>query len=363
MRCHSVSARLNWREQVASRGYDVALLDHPPCWIESVDEPFCAVFSGYEIDRIREATERLTKAALSLVDEVCCSASSESYFARLQIAPQFRECIRRSWKRHDKSLYGRFDFALNGDTLKLLELDFDTPTSLYESAHLQRMWLEMLRPLQEIPFTARQNNSIQEKLAACLSLNFAEHDIFYLGTFEHSGKEIENLKYVQSCAELAGMKTQFVYLDEVRYDKEGLMLDRDGQHITCLFKLSPWKTLFERDLEANSKGGKYLYSPLVMSNRTTFVEPAWSSILSKKVVLPLLFDLSSDREFLLESKLDENNSDSIVQAFTPLSRYRDFQLNIGSWVVADQPAGICVRADNSKITGRNALFVPHYVTD
>lgn len=428
MHCHSVSPRYNWREQIAARGYDVSLLEHPPYWIESIDEPFCVVFSRHEIENlINRATSELTRLALDLVEEVCRSGQSEHYFDRLNIAPPFRESIRRSWKRHDKSLYGRFDFALNNGSLKLLELNFDTPTSLYESAHLQRMWLEEMRQFQEIPFAATQNNSIQQKLIATLRLHFSAHEIFHLGTFEHAREEIENLKYLQSCADSAGLKTQFIYLDDVRYDAEGRLIDREGRQITCLFKLFPWELLFIEDAKSFSATGKYLFSPLVTSNQTTFIEPAWKSILSNKGILPLLCAFTGDREFLLEASFDdgsdaarrisggshvskpiygregqgitlqdesgrsittEENSESvqtmslactesaqtvfvsgtesvqnIVQTYTPLPTYRDYFLVIGSWVVGDEPAGISVRADRSKITGRNALFVPHYITE
>jgi glutathionylspermidine synthase len=406
VRCHSVSARLDWREQIASRGYDVSLLENPAYWIEAIEEPFCAVFSCKEIDTITKATRQLTKLALDLVEEVCNSAKSEHYFDRLQIAPPFRECIRRSWKRHDKSLYGRFDFAYGDSSLKLLELNFDTPTSLHESAHLQRMWLEDIRHTGQIPFAAIQHNSIQEKLIACLRTNFSEHQIFHLGTFEHAREETENLKYLQSCANQGGLQTQFIYLDDVRYDAQGQLTDMQRRPITCLFKLFPWELLFAEDSKSHRETGKYIFSPLVTSNRTTFVEPSWKSILSNKGALPLLWDLADNRQFLLDAEFDDGsdaaesiksgahvrkplfgregagitltddlgqsttaeaaNHDKgqfVVQSYVPLAEYRDYNLVIGSWVIGDEPAGVSVRADRSKITGRSALFVPHYVID
>jgi glutathionylspermidine synthase len=407
VRCHSVSARLDWREQIAARGYDVSLLENPAYWIEASEEPFCAVFSRQELDdSIDRATRQLTKLALELVEEVCCSGNSEHYFDQLQTPPQFRECIRRSWKRNDQSLYGRFDFAYSDNSLKLLELNFDTPTSLYESAHLQRMWLEDMRHTGQIPFAATQHNSIQEKLIACLRMNFPEHPVFHLGTFEHAREETENLKYLQSCANQGGLQTQFIYLDDVRFEAHGQLVDMQRRPISCLFKLFPWELIFAEDLKSHRETGNYIFSPLVTSNRTTFVEPAWKSILSNKGALPLLWDLANDRQFLLHAKFD-NGSDAansiksgahvrkplfgregagitltddlgqsthtaaanpdqgqfVVQSYAPLSEYRDFNLVIGSWVIGDEPAGVSVRADRSKITGRNALFVPHYVVD
>lgn len=405
MHCHSIPVRKNWREQAQDRGYNVALLADPPYWIEAIEDPFCAVFSQNELnDIINSATAELTKLSLELVEEICCSAKSEQYFDYLQIPSFAREPVRRSWKRHDKSLYGRFDFAYNEGSLKLLELNFDTPTSLYESAHLQRMWLEESRQLQAIPFDSTQDNSLQEKLIAAFRSLMPYGQVFHLGTFQHAIEEIENLKYLQSCAVQAGLDTQFIYLDDVKYDTNGRLVDLQGRRISCLFKLFPWELLFQEDAKNFASRGKYLFSPLLMSNETTFIEPAWKSILSNKAILPLLWNMAPNHRYLLEASFDDSSETAnrlsngshvrkpifgregsgvsikskdftedtlqdshsdepcIIQAYTPLQTYRDFHLVIGSWVVDGEPAGLCIRADQSKITGRNALFVPHYLT-
>ena len=36
---------------------------------------------------------------------------------------------------------------------------------------------------------------------------------------------------------------------------------------------------------------------------------------------------------------------------------------IGSWLVASQPCGIGIREDTSLVTGNNARFVPHIISD
>ncbi len=406
MHCHPVVARPNWREQTAELGYNVSLLDDPPYWIEAIDQPFCCVFSQTEVsDLIDAATVELAQLALQLVEKVCSSANSESLFDHLRIPSHFRECIRRSWKRHDRSLYGRFDFAYSENSLKLLELNFDTPTSLYESAHLQHLWLEDLRQVHAIPVDALQSNSIQEKLISATQKLVSAEQVFHLGTFQHAIEEAENLKYLQSCAVRAGLNTQFIYLDDLRYDASGRLVDVEGRLITCLFKLFPWELLFLEDTKSFASTGNYLFSPLIESNATSFVEPVWKSILSNKAVLPLMWEMAPNHRFLLEATMDDNSkkakrlkdsphvrkpifgregsgvsivsdpssnamnagSDNlakeafIIQEFTPLQKYEEFHLVVGSWLVDEESAGISIRADRSKITGRQALFVPHYV--
>jgi glutathionylspermidine synthase len=51
--------------------------------------------------------------------------------------------VRQSWKTNQPSLYSRLDLAWDGvGEPKLLENNADTPTSLYEAAFFQWIWLE-----------------------------------------------------------------------------------------------------------------------------------------------------------------------------------------------------------------------------
>ncbi|WP_435525719.1 glutathionylspermidine synthase family protein [Chryseobacterium indoltheticum] len=52
----------------------------------------------------------------------------------------FRNYIITSWEEDHPSIYGRFDFGFDGENLKLLEFNADTPTSLYEASVIQWYW-------------------------------------------------------------------------------------------------------------------------------------------------------------------------------------------------------------------------------
>ena len=47
-------------------------------------------------------------------------------------------------------------------------------------------------------------------------------------------------------------------------------------------------------------------------------------------------------------------------ADAPLPDFDGHHPVIGSWVIANQAAGIGIREDTSPITGNNSRFVPHY---
>src|SRR3546814_6122131 len=74
-----------------------------------------------------------------------------------------------SWLEGHPHLYGRMDFSYNGSgPAKLLELNYDTPTSLYEAAAFQWGWLEQCIERGLLPAHADQFNSIDTKLHQAL---------------------------------------------------------------------------------------------------------------------------------------------------------------------------------------------------
>ncbi|MGG2305086.1 glutathionylspermidine synthase family protein, partial [Salmonella enterica] len=67
----------------------------------------------------------------------------ERLLQRLKIPAAFWSLIADSWKRRDRSLYGRLDLKFDGaGPAKLLEYNADTPTSIFEAAVFQWTWLE-----------------------------------------------------------------------------------------------------------------------------------------------------------------------------------------------------------------------------
>jgi glutathionylspermidine synthase len=53
----------------------------------------------------------------------------------------------------------------------------------------------------------------------------------------------------------------------------------------------------------------------------------------------------------------------ILQAYHPLPNFGGNYPMVGSWLVASQPAGIGIREDTSLVTGNNARFLPHIISE
>jgi glutathionylspermidine synthase len=407
---HPIASRPHWREQMLDLNLSISLLDDPPYWIEAHDQPFCAVFTNAEINgQLAVATNEIIELALQLTHDVCNGKNSESLFENLRIPQFYRNAIRSSWQRGDRTWYGRMDFAYNGNSLKLLEFNFDTPTSLYESSLLQRLWIEDLREHGGVPHGAIQSNRIEamliETASGLIDPAMQQDQILHLGTFKHAKEEIENVKYLQSCAVKAGLQTKFTFLDDLNFTSDGQLVDQDGASISHLFKLFPWELLILGDQDALESAGHAWFAPLVESNKTTFFEPAWKAILSNKAALPLLWQMAPECKYLLESAFEDDVTGAqtlmktayvrkpifgregggvtivsadggiesvlhddtygregfVIQAFAELPVFQEHHVVLGAWVIGGKFAGINLRADRNRITSRKALFVPHYV--
>jgi glutathionylspermidine synthase len=409
MHCQRMDRRIGWKTEFDRLGYLASLLDDPPYWVEAIEDPFCAVFDYADVEIIKAASLDLWQLALSTVDHVVNSSDSEQLFDKLCIPKFVHSAIRQSWRRADRSLYGRFDFAYNDGHLKLLELNFDTPTSLYEAAVLQRVWLEDI--LDEKYMSGAQFNTLHESLINCFARIVSYDSLLHFSSIKGTPEDEETVRYLQSCAIQAGHRTAFTHMEELAIDDSGQLYDSADRPIEQLFKLYPWEFINEEENLLRKILQRNVFAGLIESGRTSFFEPAWKCILSNKGILPIMWELAPGHPFLLESCFDDQSSlalqlrnqahvrkpifgreggsvsivfpsDSdttssktwhnessygregfVLQKYHPLCQFRDYHVVIGSWIVDDQPAGIGLRADQNPITSNQAIFVPHRIQE
>src|SRR5690606_9567397 len=152
--------RPGWKSTAEALGFHFHTIDGERYW----DESAYYQFSLRQIeDDLEEPTRELHQMCLDMVDLV---VRSEELLRQLAIPEAFFDLVRTSWLEGHPHLYGRMDFAYGGTgPAKLLELNYDTPTSLYESSAFQWIWLEQQKASGALPAAADQYNSIDEKLA------------------------------------------------------------------------------------------------------------------------------------------------------------------------------------------------------
>jgi glutathionylspermidine synthase len=196
-------------------------------------------------------------------------------------------------------------------------------------------------------------------------------------------------------------------------DDQGYIVDHCNERIEFLWKIYDWSD-WQNDLE--NFGMTDVFVRNLESGQVKFFEPLWKQILSNKsslvylwqlfrdhpdyspYLLPTYFeqDISPDATRLildthikkpmlglegvgtslqtgLGSALEERDrlgygeEGFIVQEYVPLAIAQDYHYVIGSWLVGGlengEAAGVIIRGDRGRITGRHCLIIPHIVSD
>ena len=218
------------------------------------------------------------------------------------------EPIKKSWENDVHwHVYGRFDLAggIDGAQIKLIEFNADTPTGLYESAVLQWALLKH-NGLDE----ARQFNNIYEALLQ----NFRrlitlfddpdDFEKFYDGwkilfsSVEGNDEEEVTTKLLRQIATDAGFATGFEFLQNVRFDDEGIF-DASDNPYEYWFKLYPWE-----DIATDEPELAVLLGNIMQNQKAIILNPAYTLLFQSKGMMKILCDLFPDSPYLLRTSFE-----------------------------------------------------------
>ncbi|MDC9590028.1 glutathionylspermidine synthase family protein [Xenorhabdus sp. XENO-10] len=381
-----ITERPDWREKAAEYGFNFHTMYDQPYWSEEAYYQFTL----NQIEEIEDATTELHQMCLQVVEKV---VDSEELLTKFQIPKHCWEFVRSSWVTSQPSLYSRLDLAYDGkNPPKLLENNADTPTSLYESAFFQWIWLEDQINAGNLPSNADQFNSLQEKLIERFIQLREKHGfgLLHMACCQDTEEDRGTIQYLQDCAAEAGVPTEFLFMEDIGLGEKGQFTDLQDQVISNLFKLYPWEFMLRE-----------MFSTKLADAGVRWLEPSWKSIISNKALLPMLWKMFPNHPNLLPAYFaDERPSDMnsyvikplfsreganiriiengreianadgpygeegmIVQQFDALPKFDDSYALVGSWLVDDQSAGICIREDRELITQDLSRFYPHIILD
>ena len=290
--------------------------DDRPYWFDDA----LVLFSRNQIDCLEQTVNELHRLCLDLVDKVI---SDTETLVRIGVPMFAIPLVRQSWKQREteKSLYGRFDLMFNGESNPiLLEYNADTPTTLVESAVIQREWLkhvfETEEKFKELPRNAvepsKKNRSINSLVPQCnvleerlisrwKELGLSTRDAIYFTCMRDTEEDYQTIKFLEICAQKAGFLTRVIFVDEIGYHEEsGFFVDSRGYIIRVLWKLYPWEFLFYDS-----------FGPLMveaaLNGRIRVMEPPWKAVLSTKGILPLLYELNPSHPNLCPAAWEPNH--------------------------------------------------------
>ncbi|NEU13908.1 glutathionylspermidine synthase family protein [Methylobacterium sp. BTF04] len=384
MRRVAIGERSDWRATASANGFTFHTLEGDPYW----DESHAYAFTLAEIEQDIEAPSAELHALC--LDFVGRAVEDERILASLTIPESAWDVVRSSWRRRDPSLYGRLDFSYGGEgPAKLLEYNADTPTALYETGVFQWIWFEEMLAAGRLARGCDQFNAVHEQLVARLR-DMPGDGTLALTSYADAPEDRGTVAYLEDCARQAGLATRFLDLADIGLDGDGRFVDRMRAPISRLFKLYPWEWAF-----ADAFGRALATAP------TRFIEPPWKAILSNKGLLPYLFAMAPNHPNLLPAYFEGDPGKAalgtafvkkpllsreganilivqdgavlahdhgpyggeghIRQALAPLPSFGGRRPLVGSWIVGDTPAGLCIRESAGPITTNAALFVPHYI--
>lgn len=369
----SCTPRSDWQKKCEDVGFNFHSVDGV-YW----DESHCYRFTSKQIDYLDDITQSLHDMTIIATEAIIKAGDYQRY----SIPDAFAPSIEQSWRRQDKSLYGRMDIAWNGHgDAKLLEYNADTPTSVLEASVVQWDWLSDCYP------DADQFNSIHEKLVEQWRVIAHPGERLHFSAQKGLLEDINTTEYLLRSAIEAGIAAEFLFIDDI-----GLHAQRkcfvDGQEnvLRKLFKLYPLEWLLSEDFASD-----------LVASEMQLIEPAWKVISSSKAILVKLWGLFPDHPALLPAyfsaeaikgnyvrkpvfsreganiltSIDGVSSETegvyvgpfIYQAYHELPCFNNRYAVIGSWVVGGKSAGIGIREDATPITRNTSCFVPHYFKD
>ncbi len=381
----ALDPRSDWRAQADAIGFVYHDTGGAPYWDESAAYAF--TLAEIETD-LEPAAEALHAMCLDLVDTV---VRDQVLMERLAIPRAHWNLVAESWRTRQPSLYGRFDFAYDGTgPAKLYEYNADTPTSVFECATFQWIWLEELIGKGTLPPGSDQFNSLFDKLRDRFAAIFPTGGFVHFAADATAIEDRQTVRFFEDLATQVGIEPKFVEMKQIGLNGDGRFVDDDGFELQAAFKLYPWEFMLRED-----------YAPNLAKADVRWIEPAWKSILSNKGILPLLWERHAGHPNLLPAFFDDDPAAAILgpryvrkplfsreganvelveesgtrtaldegygaegfirQAYAPPPTFDGRHPVIGAWIVGDAAAGIGVREDDDVVTRNLARFVPHYI--
>ncbi len=278
-------------------------------WHTDTDEtPYISdelvVISEAEAEAYYEAGNELYEMFVSAGDHIV----ENNLFHEIGIPFNLVDLIKESWESDIHwHLYSRFDLAggIDGQPIKLIEFNADTPTALFETAIIQWAMLKQ-NNLEE----SHQFNSLYESLIEnfqrliTLDESVEEFEEKYDGwkflftSIRDNIEEEQTVKLLQHIADEAGYETEFAYIDDIGFsDEEGIIYQDEIYELW--FKLIPWEdiALEESDLAMILKN-------IVHNQKAILFNPAYTLMFQSKAILKVLWDLYPHHPLLLETSYE-----------------------------------------------------------
>ncbi|NPA59634.1 MAG: glutathionylspermidine synthase family protein, partial [Epsilonproteobacteria bacterium] len=218
------------------------------------------------------------------------------------------DAIKKSWENDVHwHIYGRFDLAggIDGKDIKLIEFNADTPTSLFETALLQWAILKHNNMDEEKQFN-NLYEAISQNFRRLITL-FEDTKLFderydgwkiLFSSVEGDDEEEATTRLLQQMATDAGFNTSFEYLQNVKFDEDGIY-DANENEYEYWFKLYPWE-----DIAIDENELATTLTSIMKNQKAIILNPAYTLLFQSKGIMKIMYDLFPDSPYLLKTSFE-----------------------------------------------------------
>jgi glutathionylspermidine synthase len=279
-------------------------------WHTDTDE---TAYISDEVVSISETEATSYYEATNELYDMFCEAGQHvidnNLFHELDIPFNLIEMIKDSWEDDVHwHLYGRFDLAggLDGNPIKLIEFNADTPTALFETAIVQWAILKFNNLEESSQFNSLYE-AIKDNFKRFVTLdseieNFEEHyeklnwKILF-SSVAGNDEEENTTKLLQHIATEAGFKTDFAYIHDVEFGGDGI--SKDNELFEFWFKLIPWE-----DIAIDEGELAVTLTEIIANKKAIICNPAYTLLFQSKGIMKILWDLYPNHPLLLETSFE-----------------------------------------------------------
>lgn len=240
-------------------------------------------------------------------------------YGELDIPPSLIPLIEETW--NDEAhfhLLGRFDLAggLDGQPIKLIEFNADTPSLIFEVALVQWLLLrhnnlDEERQYNRLYETIKESFSRMRKLHSTTGENDGPIP-WALFSCLNLGREDENTtRLLEEIAYESGFITSFEYIDDVAFSGENGIANSEGEGCDYWFKLIPYELMASEEPELVK-----LLTALVEKGKVVLLNPPYTLLFQSKGLLKILWDLFPGHPLLLETAREPRPGKSWVEKKT-----------------------------------------------
>lgn len=344
---------------------------------------------------LKRATNELHALYMHATD---CVLSDDTLLERFNIPPVMWPKIHQSWNnRRNQMITGRFDFCLSAGGLKVFEYNCDSASCHMEAGKVQGKWA------QHVGCDTGRNAG--EELLANLVDAWGDSEVdgvLHIMT-DSNLEEIYHAMFMKEALEAAGITCRVLEgVSALSWTADGEIVDSDGVPIRWVWKTWAWETALDQIREECEDDADQQVSPSPRGNRSgaprlvdvllrpeiMVFEPLWTLIPSNKAILPILWKLFGDQDYLLHTAYeltdaivasgyvqkpivgrcgdnirlyDQNNQlieatagsfaspYQVFQALCPLPVVADNRVQLCTFTAGGTYAGSCVRVDPSMV--------------